>query len=291
MRRFMGVEKIQWATLFKNLSIIAVGSFITSFGINAFLVPHKFLSGGVSGLSQFFSYFTPLSAASYVLILNIPIFLFGLRFVGRAFIAGSLVGTIALSIGLYATSWATELGWAPEPLLSAIIGGVMSGAGTGLVFRAHGSHGGTDIIAAAIKKRWSLSIGTVVFAFNAFILAILAVKYGINAALYTMVGQFCSSQALNKAMLGLDSSRALFIISSEPKRIADYIIKKLNRGVTFLDGRGGYFGNQQRVIYCVVSLTQVARVKDFVNATDPRAFVTVAEVSEVLGKGFNSVPI
>lgn len=291
MKTFFGLENATAGTIARNLAMIVAGSLISAAGINAFLVPHKFISGGVSGLSQLFSYFSPVSVGTYLLIFNIPIFIFGWRYVGRIFIMGSIVGTMAFSGSLYATEWMIHTGWAPEALLSAVIGGVLSGGGTGLVFRANSSHGGTDVIAAAVKRRWSLSIGTVGFIFNVIIVSILGVFFGLHAALYTIVSQFAASMALDRVIMGLDTSRAVFIISSKPQKIADLILKKLNRGVTFLEGEGAYLGTRQRVIYCVVSLSQLARVKHYVKSADPHAFLSVAEVSEVLGKGFKAIPI
>ena len=277
--------------LAKNLVLIIVGSVISAAGINAFLVPHKFLSGGVTGLSQFLSYLTPFSVGTFVFLFNIPIIIFGWRYVGRLFIVGSVVGILALTGSFYATEWMIHAGWAPERLLSAVIGGVLSGGGTGLVFRANSSHGGTDIIAAAVKRQWSISIGTVVFSFNVVIVTLLGIIWGLHASLYTIVSLFCAAVALDRVILGLDTSRAVFIISTEPQKIADLIIKNLNRGVTFLEGEGAYLGNRQKVIYCVVSLSQLARVKHYVQSADPYAFLTVAEVSEVLGRGFRTIPI
>ncbi|MFH0799353.1 MAG: YitT family protein [Pseudomonadota bacterium] len=291
MRTLLGIEKIDLRTMTWNILLIASGSFISATGINAFLVPHKFLSGGVSGLSQLLSYVSPVSVGTCVLLLNIPVFIFGFRYVGRVFVLGSLVGLTAFTLSLWGTSWMAHTGWAPEKMLSALIGGALSGGGTGLVFRANSSHGGVDIIAAAVKKRWSISIGTVVFMSNALIVSILALIFGLHVALYTIVAQFVSSMTLDKVLMGLDTSRAVFIISSEPQKIADLITKKLGRGVTFLDGEGAYLGRRQRVIYCVVLLSQLARVKHYVQSTDPQAFLTIAEVNEVLGKGFKAVPI
>lgn len=277
--------------MIKNAVLIAIGSTVTSVGINAFLVPHKFISGGVSGLAQFASYLTPLSVATYVLVFNIPIFIFGWRFVGRTFVIGSLFGTAMLTLGLYSTEWMSHMGWAPERLLSAIIGGSLSGGGTGLVFRANSSHGGTDIIGAAVKKHWSYSIGSVAFTFNVMIVLLVGLIFGLHAALYTIVAQFCAATALDKVMLGIDRSRAVFIITTEPKQVADLIMSKLARGVTYLEGEGAYLGTRRRVLYCVVGLRQLARVKYYVKSVDPAAFLTVAEVSEVMGKGFKLPPI
>ena len=291
MKKLLGIDKLNPKRIAWNLFVIVAGSVIAAVGINAFLVPHKFLSGGVSGLSQLLSYLTPVSLGTYVLAFNVPIFIFGWRYVGKSFVFGSIVGLLTFTGALYGTEWMAGMGWAPERLLSAVIGGALSGGGTGLVFRVNSSHGGIDVLAAAIKKRWSLSIGSVGFIFNVAIVLALAVIFGLHAALYTIVSQFVASMVLDKVIVGLDTGRAVFIITSEPQKIADLIIKKLNRGVTFLEGEGAFLGRRTMVIYCVVSLSQLARVKHYVETTDPHAFLTVAEVSEVLGKGFRAVPI
>jgi uncharacterized membrane-anchored protein YitT (DUF2179 family) len=291
MRHELGIGNVETKFWLKNLLTIAVGSLISAMGMNIFLVPHKFLSGGVTGLSQLMSYLTSGPIAAFVIVFNIPVFIFGWRYVGRSFIIGSIVGTLTLSLTLYLTAWMANAGWAPEPMLSALVGGAMSGGGTGLVFRANSSHGGTDIIAAAVKKRWSLSIGTVVFAFNAVIVLVLGFIYGLHASLYTVVAQFCSAMVLDHVMLGLNRSRAVFIVTAEPHRIADMILRKLNRGVTFLEGEGAYLHQKKKVVFCVVSLSQLARVKYYVQVADPYAFMIVAEAGEVHGKGFKSVPV
>ncbi len=289
--RVLGIERFEPKQFFKAMLSIAVGSLITAVGINAFLMPHKFLSCGVSGVAQFFAFFTDWEVGTYVLLFNIPIFLFGWKYVGRVFIVGSLIGTLAMSGCLYATNWMITANFAPEPLLSAIIGGALSGGGTGLLFRINASHGGSDIIAAAVKKRWSISIGTVVFIFNAIVVTVLGTVYGLHVALYTIIAYLSNSIALDRVITGLDTSRAVFIITSEPQKVADLITKKLERGVTFLDGEGAYLGRKQKVIYTVVPLRQLARVKHYVRSSDPNAFLTVAEVNEVLGKGFKAVPV
>lgn len=291
MKKFLGIERIGGRMVLTNLILIAIGSLISAVGINAFLVPHKFLSSGVSGLSQLFSYLTPLSVGTYVFLLNIPIFVLGWYKVGRTFVIGSAIGLVIFTISLYATAWMAQTGWAPERLLSALIGGTLSGGGTGLVFRANSSHAGVDIIAAIIKKRWSISIGTISFLFNILTTSLLGVIFGLHAALYTVVALFCAALSLDRVMIGIDNSRAIFIVSVKPREIAELITGKLGRGVTFLEGEGAYTGQKQQVIYCVVTLRQLARVKYYVQSVDPSAFLTVAEVNEVRGKGFKPVPI
>jgi len=291
MKSLFGLDKISKGEFAINLLLILIGSVISAVGINAFLVPHKFLSGGISGLSQLFSYVTPLSVATYVLLLNIPIFIMGWFTVGRVFVVGSAIGMLTFSGCLYATEWMATTGWAPERLLSAFIGGALSGGGTGLVIRANSSHGGIDIIAAMVKRRWSMSMGTVSFVVNLVVVSILGLTYGLHVALYTVIVYLCSALSLDRVMRGFDTRCAIFVVTTEPEKIAQLIMQKLKRGVTYLDGEGAYTGRRERVIYSVVTLRQLARVKHYVRSTDPKAFLTVADVSEVAGKGFKQLPI
>jgi len=271
--------------------MILAGTLLTAIGVSAFLAPHHFISPGISGLSLLLSYITSLPAGLYVIVLNIPIFLVGWRYVGRTFAMGSVTGTVVLSVFLMQTDWMIMMGWAPEPMMSAMVGGVLSGAGTGLLFRANSSHGGTDIIAAVVKRKWSYSIGSVVFFFNGIFVLLLAYYFGLDAALYSILAQFCSAMALDKVMLGFDHSRAVFIVTTKPKEISGYITGTLGRGVTMIDGTGAYSGKEKTVLFCVISLRQLARVKIVVESQDKKAFMTVAQVSEVIGRGFTTLPV
>ena len=179
MWKYFGINKLDARQVAQNLVLIFIGSLVAAIGINAFLVPHKFLSCGVSGLAQFFSYLTPWSVGTYVLVLNIPIFIIGWFKVGRTFVVGSAIGLLMFSGCLYGTEWMAHTGWAPERLLSALIGGTLSGGGTGLVFRANSSHAGIDIVAAAIKQRWSMSIGTI--SLTRILAPLLAISFATSA--------------------------------------------------------------------------------------------------------------
>ncbi|MBN1283457.1 MAG: YitT family protein [Proteobacteria bacterium] len=291
MKRLFGLDKISRAQFGVNILLVVIGSIVSATGINAFLVPHKFLSGGVTGISQLLSYVSEPSVATYVLAFNVPIFVMGWFTVGRTFVAGSAIGMLTFSGALYATEWMSTMGWAPEPLLSAIIGGALSGGGTGLVLRANSSHGGMDIVAATIKKRWSVTMGTVSFIVNIVIVSALGAVFGLHVALYTIISYLCSALSLDRVMRGLDTMCGIFVVSADPERIAGLIMEKLGRGVTYLDGEGAYTGRRERVIYCVVTLRQLARVKHYVRSVDPKAFLTVADVNEVSGKGFKQLPV
>jgi uncharacterized membrane-anchored protein YitT (DUF2179 family) len=275
----------------KQAVLIALGALVCALGINVFLVPHHFLTGGVSGLAILLSYLTPLNVGILVFLFNIPIFILGYRTVGKKFMLGSLWGTVLFSVFLEGTTWTADLMLTGQPLIAAIFGGALVGAGIGFAFRGNGSLGGPDIIAAAVRVKWSTSIGTVTFIFNTGIVIAGGILFGMEIALATIVGLAVQAVLSDKVIAGFDESKALFIMSAEHQKIADYIIRKLNRGVTYLEGEGAFLHQRRRVVYAVVTLPQLSRVKYFVRSVDPNAFLVVADVTEVQGAGFKAVPI
>lgn len=275
----------------KQAVLITLGAFICAIGINLFLVPHKFLTGGISGLSVLIAYLTPIKIGVLVFVFNIPIFVLAYRVIGRKFMLGSLWGTIAFALFLDLTAHFSTVYSPAQPLIAAVFGGALVGAGTGFAFRGNGSLGGTDIIAAIARSKWSTSIGKVSFLFNAAIVIAGGLLYGMDIALATMIGMAINAVSINKVIEGFDESKALFIMSAEHKTISDYIIKKLNRGATYLSGEGAYLHQRRRVIFAVISLKQLSRLKYFVKSVDPNAFLVVADVTEVQGHGFKATAI
>lgn len=276
--------------LVRQISAITAGAFLAGAAINLFLVPHAFVKGGVSGAAILIHYIAWLPVWAWILILNIPIFAYGFKVLGHGFIAGSLYGTGALSAFVYLTEGFAKLKLSPDPMISALFGGVMGGIGIGITLRVNGSLGGTDIIGAIVQKRLSISIGTVSFIINGVIVLLASFLFGSSIASFALLTIFMEAIALDKSVRGIDTSKAIFIITNKPQEIAQEIMLKLNRGVTYLQGEGAYYGNPRKVLYCVVSLRQLARVKFYVKQADPQAFMSVADVSEVLGKGFRPSP-
>lgn len=287
----MAIKKIVVRAIIRQGAVIAVGSFIAACGINIFLKPHHFLTGGASGLALLISYLTPLSVGLMVFIINIPIVVLGFRYAHRIFMVGSLWGTALFALFLANTDWMTGLHVAREPFIAALFGGALVGVGTGLAFRANASLGGPDIIAAVMRRRWSTSIGSTTFLFNTAIVVAGGIMFGMEIALATIIGLATQAILTDKVMAGFDESKAIFIMSARHKDIAEYIMKKMGRGVTYLEGEGAYLHQRRRVIYAVITMPQLARLKFYVRAVDPNAFLVVADVTEVQGSGFKAVQI
>jgi uncharacterized membrane-anchored protein YitT (DUF2179 family) len=232
-----------------------------------------------------------LRIGTLVFLFNIPIFIVGFIEVGKKFMLGSLWGMLLLAVFLDTTTWMADIKLTSEPILAAIFGGALVGTGIGFAFRGNGSLGGPDVLAAVFRRRWSMSIGSVTFLFNVGIVIAGGMLFGMEIALATIVGLALQAVATDKVIAGFDESKALFIMSAKHQDIADYIIRKLNRSATLLDGEGAYLHQKRRVVYAVIALSQLSRVKYYVKSVDPNAFLVVADVTEVQGHGFKATPI
>jgi len=270
---------------------ILLGSLIAAVAVNGLLIPHRLLSGGVSGISIMIEYLTGIPAGVLFLVLNIPIFAFGYRQLDRDFITASLTGMSSLSIFLVLTKGVSAYLTVDDSMLASIFGGVIFGLGVGLAFRSRGSQGGIDIIAVVLRRRYSINIGSVLLAINTVIILVASILYGIKPGMFTLISMFISSIVLDRVQEGFDRKKSVFIITNRPQEIADAILLDLHRGVTFLFGEGAFTHGDKKVIYCIVTITQLAKLKHIVEGMDREAFMTVSDTAEVLGKGFRNPSI
>ncbi len=273
--------------LLKSLFWITVGSLVFALGFDMFLVPNQIGAGGISGLAMVVNAFVPaLSVGVFSVLVNIPLFLAGYRFVGRKFFWGSLAGMLISSVLIDALA---DIPLVPtEPLMGAIFGGLLVGAGCGVVFMQGASTGGVDIAARLLKyKLRNLSIGKLVLLVDMSIAVITGIAFrDINKVLYCIVALFVSSEALDAVVYRFDYSYVAMIISNADEGIRDAIDQKLDRGCTYLKGEGAYTGQMKNVIYCAIKRQQVAELKELVMEIDPEAFLVLQEAHQVLGEGF-----
>ncbi|MCQ1531055.1 YitT family protein [Lutispora saccharofermentans] len=266
---------------------ILLGGAISGISFNAFIMPHKLLSGGVSGIALIINYLTGISPGLLIFVINIPVFLLGYKFVDKEFIILSLIGMSSLSFFIDAFSFLRGMHIIDDIMLSSIYGGILNGIGMGIVFRNRASQGGIDIIAVIIKKYMSINIGSTSLTINFIIVTIASFIYGLKPALYTLITMYIASQVLDKVQQGFDIRKQVMIISDKEDEVVKEIIKRLHRGVTYLDGEGAFTGNKKRVIYCIVTLNQLAKLKQIVREIDSKAFMAVSNTAEVLGRGFS----
>jgi len=267
---------------------ISFGCFVSAVGINAFIVPHRLLSGGVSGIAIIVQYLTKIPSGYLVLILNIPIFLYGMKELDFDFILFSALGVFLLSLFLILTRDINKTFFIKDILLSSIYGGVLNGIGLGIVLKNKGSMGGTDIVAVALKKKLGINISSIAFGINFFIVLAGSLINNIEAGLYTLISMFISSRVFEAILQGFDRKKMVMIITDKTEEISKHILNELGRGVTFLHGEGAYTGDNKKVIYCIITLNQLVKIKSIIFDIDPRAFVTIIDAAEVQGKGFKN---
>lgn len=265
---------------------VAIGCVVCSFSINAFLVPHHLLSGGVSGLAIIFYFLFGLPIGVQVFVMNIPLLYAAYRLLGKDYTVGTIFGTILFSFAVDATQFVSQYNLIDDPIISAITGGVISGIGSGLIFRVNGSAGGLDIVAAIVKKYYSLNFGVVGFAVNCVIMVVAAMLFGLKLAMLTLFSMFVSANLTDKVVEGFNRKKTVFIVSYNTESIVTAILKEVGRGVTILNGEGAFTHQSKQVLFVVVSLTQIAKIKQLVHESDPQAFMIVQDAAEVMGRGF-----
>lgn len=267
--------------------MIALGSATFALGFDLFLEPNAVNVGGMTGLAMVIRKVIGMGSVGLIsALLNVPLFLLGYRYLGRKFFIGSLLGTLfsALFLELFTLLPVPET----EPLLGALYGGLFSGVGLGLVFLAGASTGGTDIIVRFLKRKFpDLRLGKLMLALDVAIALLTGfVFHDINKTLYSIITLYVCSVSLDGVLYGLDYSTVAMIISDHFEQIAQSIDRQLDRGVTYLDGRGFYSQQDKTVLLCAVRKRQVGQLKELVSTIDPNAFMILQEAHQVLGEGF-----
>ena len=273
----------------KKYLVLIIGSLIYSAGLEIFLVPNNIIDGGIVGISIMASYLTGIPFGVYMLVLNLPFLYLGYKQIGKNFAISTIISIIALSIFsefLEPVPRITE-----DYFLAAIFGGIIAGAGVGLVIRQGGSLDGTEITAIILDRKTSFSVGEVVMFFNLFILGAAGFVFGWDKAMYSLVAYFIISKMIDVVLKGLDESYAVMIVSDEYEEIADALMHRLGRGVTYLHGQGAYTGDDKQVLYCVVTRLEVVKLKEIALEKDETAFVTINPVHDIVGGRFKKKSI
>ncbi|MEE4111207.1 MAG: YitT family protein [Desulfobacteraceae bacterium] len=268
-----------------NLFLISAGSLVFGIGLKSIAIPHGFITGGISGLTLLFYYVSGfLSPGLWYLVVNIPIFLMGWVHISRRFFFYSLYGVAALSLTIDLIGFTLPI---KEPMLAVLAGGVLMGAGSGLVLHSLGSAGGLDIIGIILNQKFSIRLGTFYFAFNLVLFAFSFGALETDLVLYSLFMSFISSQTLDYVLAFSNQRKMVFIISDLNEKIAREIQDRLSRGVTFLEGSGAYTGKAKKIILTVVNNYQLKRVEEAALSIDPEAFIITENTFNVLGRGFS----
>ena len=278
-------------TLIRNYLLIIIGTALMAFAIASVLEPASLVTGGFSGIAIIVKQYTghlipggvPLSVTN--LVLNIPVFLIAIRLKGLRYLIHTLFATVMLSF------WLSVLPVVPlagdDLLLASLYGGILMGAGIGLVFVTGATTGGTDLIAALVQHFLRhYSISNILWVIDTAVVLVGVYLYGFQITLYAIIAIYLTSKISDGIIDGLNFSKSAFIITEKPEALAALVMEELGRGVTGISATGMYSGDSKNMLLCVVSKKEIVRLKELAKSCDPNAFVIVTDVREVLGEGF-----
>jgi len=281
------VEKMKKAWPFiRDYTMLTVGAVLVALAVDLFMVPNDVVTGGITGAAMLLHSFFGTPVGLVTLLANVPLLILGVRTLGGfVFGARTLYATVAMSlaIDLLAPYVRPVTG---DPLLYTLYGGVLDGLGVGLVFRARGTSGGIDIVARLIERRYGTLPGRSMLAMNIAVFGVAGLFYGPEKVLYALLVAFISSRALDFTLGAGTGSRQALIVTTRPDAITQALLHDLGRGVTLLEGYGGYTGASRAVLLCVVGRAELSFLKAIVASVDHQAFVIIGEASEVIGEGF-----
>lgn len=269
-----------------KLFFIVLGNLLCAIAFNAFFIPSQLLSGGVGGIALMLRYLWDLPTGITVFIINIPIFILGIKMVDREFIIYAFISMVVFSTLLTVTNDISSYFIIDDIILAAIFGGVLNGVGMGLMFKKRTCQGGLDIIATIMKQRRNLNISTGLMILNTTIVSLSSILFGFTSAMYTIIAMYVGYQVVDKVQMGFNVRKNVFIISDKSEELSSQILTDLHRGVTLLEGTGAYTKQGKKVIYCIVTSSEVVKLKALVDRIDPAAFLTINDVVEVRGSGF-----
>lgn len=275
------VSRREVMTFAWQVIVILLCEALNAVAYNALIIPAKLLSGGVVGGALLLNQLFALPVGLQTMIYNIPIFIVGYRYLGRRFIALSVVGVAAFSI--FTDNLKVPI-LTRETMLIAIFGGILTGIADGIILRTGGSTGGFDIIGLIVSRRSGVPTGQVFMGFNAVIISLGALaSNNIEVAMYTLIMLFVSARVIDQ-FLSPTPRRAVLIISMKHKEIAARILSDLHRGVTYLEGRGAYTDREFYVLMCVVTRFELMEMRSLVRSIDPDAFTVVLQAPDVFGR-------
>jgi uncharacterized membrane-anchored protein YitT (DUF2179 family) len=279
------------ARIIRDYIVITIGAICVAVSVDLFFVPNEVITGGVTGVAIILNdlFGTPIGLV--ILLINIPLLIAGFRYLG-GFVFGvrTIYATVVLSfaIDLLAPVIDQYLQAPRDPLLYTLYGGLLDGLGVGLVFRSRGTTGGVDIVARFLQRWRGVAMGRSLLVMNVLVFAAAAYLFPLDKLLYALLAAFVSGRVVDVVLEGTSYVRQAIIISNKPDHIRSAILHTLERGVTVLEGRGGFTASDRTVLLSVVAQSEVSVLKAIVRDCDPDAFVVFSSVNEVLGEGFKA---
>lgn len=268
-------------SIIRKILGLTIGAIIYSAGLNLFLIPNHIIDGGITGISLLVQALTGVPFSLLIVVLNLPFFYLGYRRLGAGLAVSSTYAIVVLS--LFSSIFEEMKPATTDPFLSTIFGGIIIGIGVGIVIKSGGSTDGTEIVAIWMDSKSSFSVGEIIMFFNFFILGAAGFVFSWNSAMYSLIAYFVCSRMIDAVSTGLDSSKGIFIVTTEYDKVSDAIVHDMHRAVTRLHGQGGFLKDDKDVLYCVVTRLEVTKLKQVVHGIDPSAFLSVFDVQEVQG--------
>ena len=268
-------------SIIRKILGLTIGAIIYSAGLNLFLIPNHIIDGGITGISLLVQALTGVPFSLLIVVLNLPFFYLGYRRLGAGLAVSSTYAIAVLS--LFSSIFEEMKPATTDPFLSTIFGGIIIGIGVGIVIKSGGSTDGTEIVAIWMDSKSSFSVGEIIMFFNFFILGAAGFVFSWNSAMYSLIAYFICSRMIDAVSTGLDSSKGIFIVTTEYDKVSDAIVHDMHRAVTRLHGQGGFLKDDKDVLYCVVTRLEVTKLKQVVHGIDPSAFLSVFDVQEVQG--------
>ena len=271
-----------------DVGVFLLGSLLYAISVNVFTLPSNIAPGGLTGVSTLLNYLFGTPVGTMILLLNIPLFLLAVKFIGMRFLAKTVIATVMSSVVIDLTALFLPQ-YHGDGLLAAIYGGVFSGFGLSLIFLRGGTTGGTDILARLIQKILPyISMGQIILITDIVIIAAAALVYhSVNSGLYAVIAIFTSTTIIDKTLYGAEMGKVVYVFSKNSEEISKAIMNDLKRGVTILNARGGSAGDRREAGMCGVRRPEERRVGKEGRKRGPEAFMVVGDVGQVLGQGFN----
>ena len=267
----------------KNIIFLTVGAMITAFALESFLVPNNIIDGGVIGISMIVSHITKWNLGLLILILNTPFIIMAFKKMGGKFVVQTAFANIILAVflNIFHHYKVTH-----DLLLATVFGGIILGLGVGIILKHEGSLDGTEMLSLVVSKKLGVSVGEFILGINVFIYLAAGKVFSWESAMYSIMTYFIASKVIDTVMEGFNSSKSVRIISDNASAIGEQLIERLDISVTYLQGIGGYTGQDKDLIYCVISRLELPKMIDIIKEIDPKAFVSVVDVHEVYGGRF-----
>lgn len=261
--------------------MILLGAACAAFSVECFLLHNTILDGGVTGVSMIIGKLTGIPLSILIVVINIPFFFVGYKALGKRFLFRGLLAILLFSSLLEVFS---GIGYATESkLLAVVFGGVLLGIGVGTVLRFGGCLDGTEIAAMLLSKKVSVSTGGIIFIINIIIYSVAGFCFSWQSAMFSLLTYFITFKIIDLVEVGLEQAKAAMIITDNANELADSIYRRLGRTCTFISAEGLVSGSKKTVLYCVITRVEVSELKRIISESDVSAFVTISEVSEILG--------